>query len=1034
MNLRLLLARTPCPGCYYSRFAIRVGSAAAAVLCLLFIVSSVYYNRPAAYSSGGANSILRSALQPAQLADKLQNAQFDTGSRVGGDRLPAVGGGADELHRLAQHLRLVYAVTANTDSGGGSHSVVIRLGNPFKTRLGAGIRWRMYFSLMHPVVQHQTGGGCGRKLQFLFKHVNGYLHYLEPTGEAAADGLPPGDDCLIEYTGNGHIIGRYDAFPNWYLVPLMPPSYEAESPQAVVVECTAGLANQFVAPLLTPAQFKRGQADAHSPWTPEERERRRLAYLGGREAPAPSKSAPPPRLVPAPIHVQPLPPGQLGLPLAGLLLAARIRSEVGCDSAELTLAYLEERRKALSPASSAAAEPIDISLCARPEEASLTAALASTKQPALLQFQRRWAYLLRFHPTRRRLELRAFAPEGLFAAAQTLLALLHDPGPPLSVRSVLDYPRFEYRGLMLDVARNMQPLAVLLKILDVMAMYKLNKLHLHLSDDEGLRLPITDAFKLASRRCHDPSGKLCLPPQLGSHPTDGRPPGVGYYSSTEYAQLLKYAADRFIEVIPEVDMPAHAHSLIAAHRHRAQLTDPGDPSRPVSVQNYFNNSLNPCMPDTQQLVRRVVSDLVRLHSLAGVPLSTFNFGGDEPPGDAWQASPACQRLGLGSRDSINRLFLRTVAEQAGRHGLSLMGWEDGYVVKDSDKRPYNLTEVLATADRRPNGSLVLSWLNQMAWGSGDLAYKFANQGYKVVLAHATHLYLDHQQEPDPEERGLYWATRFIDLRKAFSYDAADIYANMREDIMGQPVDVKATCSQRGGCASLHQPGNIIGLSGALWGETLQAEQLALPMLLPRLLAVAERAWHRASWEAAKDPPALRDALLAADWAAFVDAVSRRELSRLSRLRIPFSLPPPAALRSPASGRVRLSHQMPHNVRLLYAFAGSGRGEHWEEAARHGDEVAVPDGAVRMLLKAGFGDPGNRHESYIESRTVQLPLTASSASGQLLREPGRPPSANGVEGAAKSTALRWLLLLLLAAAAVGLACLACCWASLPPKGS
>uniref|UniRef100_A0A1I8J4D4 Uncharacterized protein n=1 Tax=Macrostomum lignano TaxID=282301 RepID=A0A1I8J4D4_9PLAT len=228
-------------------------------------------------------------------------------------------------------------------------------------------------------------------------------------------------------------------------------------------------------------------------------------------------------------------------------------------------------------------------------------------------------------------------------------------------------------------------------------------------------------------------------------------------------------------------------------------------------------------------------------------------------------------------------------------------------------------------------------------------------------------------------RVLYWASGFIDLRRRSRGREGHLLA------------------QRGGCASLHQPGNIIGLSGALWGETLQAEQLASQCCCRAAAGCGRAGLAPRQLGGAKDPPALRDALLAADWAAFVDA-------------------------GPGVREGRLSHQMPHNVRLLYAFAGCRQGR----ALGGGSEARGrgcwwPDGALR-------GPPATGHESYIESRT--RPAAADGFISLAASFSASPAGriANGVEGPASRRPCAGCCCCCWAAAAVGLACFACCWAA------
>ena len=214
----------------------------------------------------------------------------------------------------------------------------------------------------------------------------------------------------------------------------------------------------------------------------------------------------------------------------------------------------------------------------------------------------------------------------------------------------MDAPRFGYRGLMLDVARNFQPKAAVLRVLDLMARYKLNAFHFHLTDDEGWRLEIPSLPELTSvgaRRGHTLDSSRFLPPAYGSGPDVDQPFGSGFYSRADYVEILRYAAARHIEVIPELEMPGHARAAIKAMEARFRtlqatgdaegasrflLSDPEDRSIYTSAQGYHDNVMNPALPSTYAFIERVVQDLVALHREAGVPLRNLHVGGDEVPG------------------------------------------------------------------------------------------------------------------------------------------------------------------------------------------------------------------------------------------------------------------------------------------------------------------------------------------------------------------------------------------------------------------
>jgi len=158
------------------------------------------------------------------------------------------------------------------------------------------------------------------------------------------------------------------------------------------------------------------------------------------------------------------------------------------------------------------------------------------------------------------------------------------------------------------------------------------------------------------------------------------------------------------------------------------------------------------------------------------------------------------------------------------------------------------------------------------------------------LSHATHLYFDQPYEPDPEERGLYWASRFTDTKKSFMYMPNNVYANADVKRSGEVYNETMMCAEQS-CPPLEKPENIVGMQGHLWSETVRTKEDMDYMIFPRLLAVAERAWHKADWEASGSET-FDQALFDADWSSFALALGNKELQRLDKLNVSYRLPLP----------------------------------------------------------------------------------------------------------------------------------------------
>ncbi|MGE5802886.1 MAG: family 20 glycosylhydrolase [Gemmatimonadota bacterium] len=492
------------------------------------------------------------------------------------------------------------------------------------------------------------------------------------------------------------------------------------------------------------------------------------------------------------------------------------------------------------------------------------------------------------------------SPAGVFYGLQSLRSLL-PPAPipgllPLPAIRVVDAPRFGYRGFMLDVARNFQPKRSVLRSIDLLARYKLNVFHMHLTDDEGWRVEIAglpELTRIGARRGHTLDSKQFLPPAWGSGGQADQSWGSGFFSRADYIEIVRYAAARHIEVIPEIEMPGHARAAVKAMAGNPQyrLTDPADSSRYRSVQGYPDNVMDPALESTYRFIEKVVADLVAMHREAGAPLRNIHMGGDEVPNGVWVGSPAVQALmrskGLTSVDDLWYLFYGRVADILKTHGLVPSGWEEIAVRKTRlNGRPTQIVNP-GFAER---GWRAYVWNNVPGWGAEDLAYRLANGGYDVVLSPVTNFYFDLAWNPSPDERGLDWGG-FIDLRKPFEFIPFDYYRNARVDRAGNPLNPNVFVGKDR--LTDYGRAHILGIQGNLWSETIGGEGRLDYMLVPKLFGLAERAWA-ADPEWAREPNAARsDSLFRNSWSQLVNVVGKRELPRLDReMLLNYRIPTP----------------------------------------------------------------------------------------------------------------------------------------------
>lgn len=522
---------------------------------------------------------------------------------------------------------------------------------------------------------------------------------------------------------------------------------------------------------------------------------------------------------------------------------------------------------------------------------------------------------------------------GVYYGLMSILSLVPASGPQkVASLRVEDAPRFQYRGMFLDVARNFHSKQVVLKLLDQMAALKMNKFHFHLSDDEGWRIEIPGLPELTdtgARRCHDLTEQQCLLPQLGSGPFSNNN-GSGYFTRTDYIEILKYARARNIEVIPEIDMPAHARAAVISMEARYQrlmregkteaaneyrLRDPSDTSNTTSVQFYDRTSyLNPCLDSSLRFADKVITEIDLMHRQAGVPLTTWHFGGDEAknirlgpgytdikqpePGKGmkdmsredkpWAKSQVCQRMiKEGKVEDLLHLpsyFGLKVSNIVAGKGINTMqAWQDG------------LKDAKSAADFA-TGHVRVNFWDTLFWGGASSANDWANKGYQVVISNPDYVYLDFPAEVNPLERGYYWGTRYNDERKIFGFAPDNLPQNAETSVDrdGNPFDAKSEQPWPG----------AYGLSAQLWSETVRTDGQVESMIFPRVLIVAERGWHRADWEleyrqgrdyqGGKTHFVDRQALHR-DWQRFANLMGQRELAKLDKAGIAYRLPQPGAV-------------------------------------------------------------------------------------------------------------------------------------------
>jgi len=502
------------------------------------------------------------------------------------------------------------------------------------------------------------------------------------------------------------------------------------------------------------------------------------------------------------------------------------------------------------------------------------------------------------------IKISAATPHGIFNGTQTLLSMLKDKQTPylLEAVSIRDYPDLAYRGQMIDIARNFTAPENLKKLVDIFASYKLNVLHFHFCDDEAWRLEIPGLEELTavgSRRGHTTDESQCLYPCYdGGYDPDAKTVGNGYYSREEFIDLLKYAAERHVRIVPEIESPGHARAAIVSMKARYNkyfetdpgkateymLSEPEDTSRYVSVQYYTDNVMNVALPSTYRFMEKVIQELNAMYQEAGLSLYTVHLGGDEVPRGVWMGSPKCQELmkekGMTKAHDLSEYFITQMADVMQKNGLKFSGWQEVALGHTEE----------AHQQLRGQAAGVYCW--NTVPGSDEVVYQTANNGYPVILCNVGNFYMDMAYNGHPDERGLDWGG-YVDESVSFSMLPFSIYRSLRVDMAGNPIDLN---NAEKGKTALTEIGkkHIMGVQGQLFAETIRSFDGVEYLLFPKILGLAERGWNaHPAWENLSDireEQAFNQAL-----ALYYEKISKSEMPYWAKNGINFRLPQPGLL-------------------------------------------------------------------------------------------------------------------------------------------
>ncbi len=399
----------------------------------------------------------------------------------------------------------------------------------------------------------------------------------------------------------------------------------------------------------------------------------------------------------------------------------------------------------------------------------------------------------------------ANTPRGFFYAVQTIYQLLPpsvlgsgspnltQPAVPKSLAFSLpacriqDRPRYGYRGLHLDVSRHFFPIAYIKKQLDLMALHKFNTFHWHLTDDQGWRIEIKKYPKLtqtgANRRETIVGHYDDFDPQV----FDGQPYG-GFYTQEQVREVVRYAATKHIDVVPEIEMPGHALAALSAYPELS--CDAGRTYQPTGKWGVFEDVFCP-NEKTFTFLQDVLTEVMALF-----PGKYIHIGGDECPKDAWRKSAFCQQLikreGLRDEHHLQSWFITRIDKFVTSKGRRIIGWDE-----------------ILEGGLSPNATV-------MSWRGTKGGIEAARQRHDVIMTPGAYCYLDHLQgDPAQEPVGF---GGVLPLAMAYSYN---------------PTAAELTPDQQR---------YILGVQGNLWTEYIPDAAQAEYMTWPRAAALAEVAW------------------------------------------------------------------------------------------------------------------------------------------------------------------------------------------------
>ena len=377
----------------------------------------------------------------------------------------------------------------------------------------------------------------------------------------------------------------------------------------------------------------------------------------------------------------------------------------------------------------------------------------------------------------------------------TLIQLINFYKTYLPICSIEDKPSLNWRGMHLDCARQFYTIDEIKRLMDYMCFFKLNRFHWHLTDNEAWRVELECYPNLTKVGAYRGYNEI-IPPFYGT----GYNKTGGYYSRSQILELIEYARGRNIEIMPEIDLPAHSWTLLQV---MPELRDSSSNIVSEDVGNYQNNTINPAVEETHRFLKDILEELSEIFSF-----NIIHVGVDERPKESWEGSPKVieymKKKGIGSFDELQDEYMNNIINILKKSNKLTAAWNEAALP------PHNDIGSAGSAGKIDKSCIIF------AWEHPDVGIMSAKKGFKTVLCPGHKTYFDMAHNNSTYERGICWAAT-IEVKQVFDWEPLKDFATKDLD-------------------------NVLGIQGQLWSETITDKDYFDKMINPRLATLAEIAW------------------------------------------------------------------------------------------------------------------------------------------------------------------------------------------------